>query len=169
MLREIARPAAVGLGRLAGDAEIADERLAFGHLLVFQLEDFADPLQREGQPHVRAPYQGATPGGWVKVIPNGIVLYAVGRKILWIVPSQPNGKTDPFEGRIVRPLDDGIVRERPDDPLRHGIAGRQVIHGDFTAVHGHAEKQDFKVRGLGVFIHAAFFQIDIGKGLHVDG
>ena len=67
MFREVARPAAVGLGRLAGDAEIADERLALRHLLIFQLQDFADPFQREGQPHVRAPYQGAAPGGRVKV------------------------------------------------------------------------------------------------------
>lgn len=147
MLWEVARPAAIGLGRLAGDAEIADERLALSHLLVFQLEDFADTLQREGQPHVRAPYQGAAPGGWVKVIPDGVLLYAVGRKILRIVPAQPDGKADPLEGRIVCPLDDGIVRERPDDLLRHGVAGRQVIYGNLAAVHGHAKEQDFKIRG----------------------
>ena len=169
MLRKITHPAAVGLGRLAGDAEIADERLAFCHLLVFQLQDFADPLQREGQPHVRAPYQGAAPGGWVKVIPDGVLLYAVGRKILRIVPAQPDGKADPLERRIVRPLNNGIVRKRLDDLLRHGVAGGQVIYGDLAAVHRRTEKQNLEVRGLGVFIHAAFFQIDIGKGLHVDG
>ena len=168
MLREIARPAAVGLGRLAGDAEIADERFAFGHLLIFQLEDFADPLQREGQPHVRAPYQGAAPGGRVKVISDSVLLYAVRGKILRIVSAQPDRKANTLEGRIVRPLDDGIVREGFDNFLRHGVAGGQVIYGDLAAVHGYAEKQDFKIRGLSVFIHAAFFQIDIGKGLHVD-
>ena len=169
MLREVARPAAVGLGRLAGDAEIADERLALSHLLVFQLENFADPFQGQWKPHVCAPYQGAAPGGRVKVISDGVLLYAVGRKILRIVPAQPDGKANPFEGRIVRPLDDGIVRERPDDLLRYGVAGCQVIYGDLAAVHGYAEKEDFKIRGLGVLIHAAFFQIDIGKSLHVDG
>ena len=121
MLREVARPAAIGLGRLTGDAEIADERLALSHLLIFQLEDFADPFKGQWQPHVRAPYQGAAPGGRVKVMPDGITLYAVGRKILRIVPAQPDGKADPFEGRIIRPLDDGIVRERPDDLLRYGV------------------------------------------------
>ena len=100
---------------------------------------------------------------------DGVLLYAVGRKILRIVPAQPDGKANPFEGRIVRPLDDGIVRERPDDLLRYGVAGCQVIYGDLAAVHGYAEKEDFKIRGLGVLIHAAFFQIDIGKSLHVDG
>ena len=169
MLREVARPAAVGFGWLAGDAEIADERLTLCHLLVFQLEDFADPLQREGQPHVRAPYQGAAPGGRVKVIPDGIALYAVGGEVLRIVPSQPDGKADPLERRIVRPLNNRIICKRPDDLLRYGIAGCQVIYGDLAAVHGYAEKQYFKIRGLGVLIHAAFFQIDIGKGLHVDG
>ena len=169
MLWEVAHPAAVGFGWLAGDAEIADERLALSHLLIFHLEDFADPLQREGQPHVRAPYQGAAPGGRVKVISDGIILYAVGRKILRIVPSQPDGKADPLEGRIVGPLDDGIVREGFDNFLRHGVAGGQVIYDDLAAVHGYAEKQDFKIRGLSVFIHAAFFQINIGKGLQVDG
>ena len=109
MLREVARPAAVGLGRLAGDAEIADERLSLSHLLIFQLQDFADSLQREGQPHVCAPYQGAAPGGRVKVISDGVLLYAVGGEVLRIVPSQPDGKADPLERRIVRPLDDGIV------------------------------------------------------------
>ena len=89
--------------------------------------------------------------------------------MLRIVPSQPDGKADPLEGRIVRPFDDGIVRKRLDDLLWHGIARCQVIYGGLAAVHGYAEKQDFKIRGLGVFIHAAFFQIDIGKGLHVDG
>ena len=169
MLWEVAHPAAVGFGWLAGDAEIADERLALSHLLIFQLQDFADSLQREGQPHVRAPYQGAAPGGRVKVISDGIILYAVGRKILRIVPSQPDGKADPLEGRIVRPLDNGIICKRPDDLLRHGVTGCQVVYGDLAAVHGHAKEQDFKIRGLGVFIHAAFFQIDIGKCLHVEG
>ena len=157
MLREVARPASVGLGRLAGDAEIADERLALGHLLVFQFQDFTDSLQRERQPHVRAPYQGATPGGRGKVVSDGIALYAVRGEVLRIVPAQPDGKADPLEGRIVRPLDNGIIRERPDDSLRYGAAGRQVIYGDLSAVHGHAEKQNLEVRGLGVFIHAAFF------------
>ena len=163
MLREVARPATVGLGRLAGDAEIADERLSLSHLLIFQLQDFADPLQREGQPHVRAPYQGAAPGGRVKVISDGVLLYAVGGEVLRIVPAQPDGKADPLERRIVRPLDNGIVRERPDNLLRHGVAGCQVIYGDLAAVHRHAKEQDFKIRGLGVFIHAAFFQIDTGE------
>ena len=168
MLREIARPAAIGLGRLAGDAEIADERLALSHLLVFQLEDFADSLQREGQPHVRAPYQGAAPGGRVKVVPDGISLYAVGGEVLRIVPAQPDRKADPLEGRIVGPLDYGIIRDGFDNLLRYDVAGRQIIYGDLAAIHGHAEEQDFKIMGLGVFIHAAFFQIDIGKGLQVD-
>ena len=89
--------------------------------------------------------------------------------MLRIVPSQPDGKADPLERRIVRPLNNRIICKRPDDLLRYGIAGCQVIYGDLAAVHGYAEKQYFKIRGLGVLIHAAFFQIDIGKGLHVDG
>ena len=147
MLRKITHPAAVGLGRLAGDAEIADERLAFCHLLVFQLQDFADPLQREGQPHVRAPYQGAAPGGRVKVISDSILLYAVRGKMLRIVSAQPDRKANTLEGRIVRPLDDGIVREGFDNFLRHGVTGCQVVYGDLAAVHGHAKEQDFKIRG----------------------
>lgn len=78
----------------AGD-EIADERLAL-HLLVFQLEDFADTLQRGAAPCTR-PIPGAAPGGWVKVIPDGVLLYAVGRKILRIVPAQPDGKGRPAQ------------------------------------------------------------------------
>ena len=169
MLREIACPAAVGLGRLTGDTEIADERLALSHLLVFQLQNFADPLQREGQPHVRAPYQGAAPGGRVKVIPDGIFLDAVGRKMLRIVPAQPDGKADPLEGRIIRPLDNGIIRESFDNLLRYRIAGCQVVYSSFTAVCGHAEKQNLKIRRRSVFIHAAFLHIDTGEGLQIDG
>ena len=147
MLWEVARPAAVSLGRLAGNAEIADERLALSHLLVFQLENFADPFQGQWKPHVCAPYQGAAPGGRVKVISDGIVLYAVGRKILRIVSAQPDRKANTLEGRIVRPLDDGIDREGFDNFIRHGVAGRQVIYGDLAAVHGYAKEQDFKIRG----------------------
>src|SRR5699024_9232673 len=115
MLREVARPASVGLGRLAGDAEIADERLALGHLLVFQFQDFTDSLQRERQPHVRAPYQGATPGGRGKVVSDGIALYAVRGEVLRIVPAQPDGKADPLEGRIVRTIYTGTSRISPDE------------------------------------------------------
>ena len=88
--------------------------------------------------------------------------------MLRIVPAQPDRKADPLEGRIVGPLDYGIIRDGFDNLLRYDVAGRQIIYGDLAAIHGHAEEQDFKIMGLGVFIHAAFFQIDIGKGLQVD-
>ena len=155
MLREIARPAAIGLGRLAGDAEIADERLSLSHLLVFQLEDFADSLQREGQPHVRAPYQGAAPGGRVKVVPDGISLYAVGGEVLRIVPAQPDRKADPLEGRIVGPLDYGIIRDGFDNLLRYDVAGRQIISLQLSQRIQHTSSKFIRGRLMSYFSECA--------------
>lgn len=124
MLWEVAHPAAVGFGWLAGDAEIADERLALSHLLIFQLEDFADPLQREGQPHVRAPYQGAAPGGRVKVISDSVLLYAVRGKILRIVSAQYSADIFGIEGLAWK------SRVVPQDRLSHCV-GDTYTAGDF--------------------------------------
>ncbi len=61
MCGEVPCPVPVGTRRLAGDAEIADQRLAFRHFLLVQVQRGADALQRQRQSQIGSPYQGAVP------------------------------------------------------------------------------------------------------------
>ena len=169
MLREVPCPAAVCLGGLAGYAEVADERLALGHLLAVQLQYRTDPLKGQRQTHIRSPNERAFPGGRVKIIADRVPVNAVGTEMLRIVPAQPSRQAYSLKGCVIGPLGDTIVREGFDDLIRHGIAGHQVVHDDLAAVHGHAEEQDFKIGRFGVLVNAALLQIDTGESLQVDG
>jgi hypothetical protein len=65
------------------------------------------------------------------------------------------GQAHPFEIGIEGPFGDGVIGEGLQNLFRDGFPLGQIddLHG--APIHRIAKKEDFKIRGLGVFIHPA--------------
>jgi hypothetical protein len=84
------------------------------------------------------------------------------------VPQVP-GETHPLELCVEGPLGYRWVGQRSQHIGGDAFVGGEIHHPDGAAVHGIAEQQHFKLRGLAVTVHAALGQRLRGKGFNVDG
>lgn len=70
------------------------------------------------------------------------------------------GETDPLKVCVVRPLDNGIVRQCINDFSRYLFAVCQINDMNFAAVSRIPEQQYFKVVRLRIFVHTALGEVD---------
>ena len=67
----------------------------------------------------------------------------------------------PFEIGIEGPFDDGVIGECLQNLFREGFPLGQIDYFHLSSIHRIAKKEDFKIRGLGIFIDPAFGQVYI--------
>ena len=155
---QVPGPAPVGLGFLARHAEIADQIPAFLHLLVVQIQHCPHSFQGKGQPHIGGPDHGALPAGRVQE-PGTLLRQRV--PVMEGIQAPPQvrqipGQAHPFEIGIEGPFDDGVIGECLQNLFREGFPLGQVDYFHLSSIHRIAKKEDFKIRGLGIFIDPAF-------------
>ena len=144
VLRQVAGAPAVGLGGLAGAAEVADQRSALTHFgfVLRQLQGFARVLQAGGQPAVHGVYHA--------VLPLVEPVLTLGLWQLKVFAQAP-----PFKGGIPRALGDaGVKQQRLHAVKGKGSGFGQVQQLHAVVVRGKAAKQNLKVGVLGVAVCA---------------
>ena len=134
----------VGLLVLGG-AEELDEGLAFGHLLLLQAQRCAGLLQAHGEPAAGCLDHRAVPAVRGE---EGALLAGAG------LP-QVDGQAHPFEGGVVGDLDDLLVEEVVDEPLRDGLALCKVDAHHGTVIHGVGQQEDLEGLVHGVAVESA--------------
>ena len=146
---QIARPAAVGFGRLAGDGEITDEIFAFFHFLFCCAQGDGCVRQSSGQRQVRRHDHGATPLTWIQPVP------------------QIARKAHALELRVVGHLDNiGIFQCRNYFFWKRFTAGK--VNGLYRfIVEGIGEEENLEIRRVAVAVHAALGQWRRAVGLQV--
>ena len=145
ILRAVASSAAVALGRSARRAEILDEFLTLGQLLLVEVQNRADTLQRKRQSHVRRPHHRASPGRRVEVFARR--------------HSEMPGKTDPLKVGVEGKLQHVLIGKRGGNVCRYFFAECQIDHMDFAAVNGITEEQNLEVRVFRVFVDTALAEV----------
>ena len=135
-------------------AEIPDEVFAFFELLLFQTQHGTDAFQRKRQTQRCRPDHRAVPGGRVEILSG------------WV--SKIAGQTHTLELCIECPFGHGRVGQRRADIGRKRFSGSQIHDLHRCTVRRIAEKQDLKVRGFGITIHAALGEVLGGEGLNID-
>ena len=144
--RKIAGTLTVGLCGRAGLAEIPDQFLALGQLLLFQPQHRACAFQRKRQAHRCGPDHGAAPRLRIEVLPGGI--------------AEKPGEADAFESGVIRPFGDGVVFQRGDDLRREPLSVREIDLLNGSAVCAVGKKQNFKIRGFRVPVDARFRKVN---------
>ena len=122
-------------------AEIPNEVFAFFELLLFQTQHGTDAFQRKRQSQGRRPDHRAVPGGRGEILSG------------WV--SKIAGQTHTLKLCVERPFGHGGVGQRRADIGRKRFSGSQIHDLHRCTVRRIAEKQDLKVRGFGITIHAA--------------
>ena len=145
---------AIRLGGKTGLAEVFDELLALGELLLLQTENDTDTLQGKRQAHCSRPDHRAMPALRVEIFTGGI--------------TEIPGEAYPLEGSIEGPLDDGIVLQRGQHLLGDMLPTGKVDHLHRPGVDAVAEEQDFKIGRLTVTINSGLLERDVAVGLNID-
>ena len=149
MPRQVARAAAVGLGRLAGHGEIADEVLAFLHLFLRDVQRHRGVRQLARQRLVPRHDHGAAPLCRIEPTP------------------QISGETHPLKGCVVRDFQDVRVLQRMQENVWQRFAAGQIDGDHRRAAKGVGQKKDLEIRGVAVAVHAALGEGGGGIGLYV--
>ena len=126
-------------------AEIPNEVFAFFELLLFQTQHGTDAFQRKRQSQGRRPDHRAVPGGRGEILSG------------WV--SKIAGQTHTLKLCVERPFGHGGVGQRRADIGRKRFSGSQIHDLHRCTVRRIAEKQDLKVRGFGITIHAALGEV----------
>ena len=153
VLRQITGATAVCFGSGTGLAEVADQLLAFAHLLLIQRQRRTHAHQGQRQAEVCRPDHGAVPLCRIKK--------------LVIRHSQIPGQAHALEIGVKRPLGDALIRKRREDFCRNTLAAGQIDHLHGAVVHRIAKQQNLKIRRFAVAIHRRLAQIDAGIGFYI--
>ena len=153
VLRQVAGTTAVCFGGGTGLAEIADQLLAFAHLLLIQRQCRANAHQGQRQAEVCRPDHGAAPLCRVEE--------------LVIQHSQIPGQAHALEIGVKRPLGDAPIRKRREDFLRDTLAASQIDHLHRIIVHRITKQQNLKIRRFTVAVDRRFIQVNAGIGFYI--
>ena len=137
-----------------GLAEVFDELLALGELLLLQTENGTDAFQGKRQAHRGRPDHGAMPALRVKIFTG------------WV--TEIPGEAYPLEGCIEGPLDDGIVLQCGQHLLGNMLSTGEVDHLHRPGVDAVAKQQDFKIGRLTVTINSGLLERDVAVGLNIN-